>query len=111
MSNWVLSDLHKIPYSSILVVAPQGSRSVITRSGLRGLWGVERVERVRLVVWCKGVRLRGGDWQINRLFWCLDGGRCKFGLYISSVFYGEISLSPQKVDICLSLGDKMEDEG
>ena len=72
---------------------------------------MRRAWRVRLVARRTGVRLRGGDWQTGRLFGCLDGGRSKFGLYAGSVLHGEISLSLQEVNVCSSLGDKMEGEG
>lgn len=55
--------------------------------------------------------LRGGDWQFDRLFRCLDSSRSKFGLYSGGVLCGEITLGLQKVDVCPCLGDKMEDEG
>jgi len=55
--------------------------------------------------------LRGGCWHSGRLFGRFDGSSSKFGLYVGSVLYGEISLSLQKVDICPSLGDNMEDKG
>ena len=59
----------------------------------------------------RSVRLRGGDWQIGRLFGCFDGSRSKFGLDAGSALDGEISLSLQKVDVCPCLGDNVEDEG
>lgn len=59
----------------------------------------------------RGVRLRGGNRQIGRLVGCFDGSRSKFGLDAGSILDGEISLGLQKVDVCPSLGDKMEDEG
>ena len=55
--------------------------------------------------------LRDGDWQNGRLFGQFDGSRSKFGPDAGSVLYGEISLSLQKVNVCPSLGDKMQDEG
>ena len=66
--------------------------------------------RVRLVARRRGVRLRR-DWHTGRLFGCLDCGRSKFRLYAGSVLHGEISLSLQEVNVCSSLGDKMEGEG
>lgn len=64
-----------------------------------------------LVARRRGMGLGGWDWQTGRLIGWLDGGRSESGLDSSGILCGEISLSLQKVDVCPSLGDKMEDEG
>lgn len=65
-----------------------------------------------MVAWRRGIRLKGGDWHVDRLFgWSLYGGGGKFGLYVGGILHGEITLSLQKIDVCPSLGDEMRDEG
>ena len=55
------------------------------------------------------MRLRGGDRCVDRVLGCLDSGQ--LGSYADSVLCGEISLSLQKVYVCSSLRNKMENEG
>lgn len=74
--------------------------------------GIRGIRRVRVVARRRSMRLRDGDWDLGRLFrWTLYGGGGKFSLYVGSILYGEITLSLQKIDVCPSLGDNMEDEG
>ena len=112
VSNWVLNDLGRVAaaHLSIFIVGPQNSRSGMARGGL---WWLCRVWRVQLVAWCGNIRLRDGNWRNGRLFGSLrfNGNRSKFGLDFGSVIYGEISLSLEKIDVCPSLRDEMEDEG
>ena len=56
------------------------------------------------------LRRRGG--RISRLRpRCFDGGPSELGSYAGGIFYGEIALSLQKIDVRCSLGNEMEDEG